>query len=77
MKFAIERILKAAFLLALSVHLAQADEKVMVDRVLVIVNEGVITQSEFDFRYQSLLQDLKRENAQLPPELPVRPDGPP
>lgn len=69
MKFAIERILKAAFLLALSVHLAQADEKVMVDRVLVIVNEEVITQSEFDFRYQSLLQDLKRENAQLPPDL--------
>ncbi len=40
------------------------------DRVLVIVNEDVITQAEFDYRLQSVVADLQRDNKAIPPELP-------
>lgn len=39
----------------------------MMDRVLVIVNEDVITQSEFDYRMVTVLADLKNSNQQQPP----------
>ena len=53
----------------LSTSLVHAAEQSLMDRVLVIVNEDVITQSEFDYRYQSLLEDLKRNNSRLPANL--------
>ena len=34
----------------------------MVDRVLVIVNEDVITQSEFDYRLATIAEDIKQQN---------------
>ncbi len=36
------------------------------DKVLVIVNEDVITQSEFDFRLQSVMADLQRNGTKKP-----------
>lgn len=52
--------------LASSHALAQELTTEMMDRVLVIVNEDVITQSEFEYRYQSIVQDLQRDNRPLP-----------
>lgn len=49
--------------------ISSAADKTMMDRVLVIVNEDVITQSEFDYRYESLLQDLKKDNRPLPEDI--------
>lgn len=46
--------------------LSQSPEKNMMDRVLVIVNEDVITQTEFDYRYSTLLKDLQKNNTPLP-----------
>ena len=40
------------------------------DRVLVIVNEDVVTQSEFDYRIRTLLQDLRTASKPIPPNLP-------
>lgn len=37
------------------------------DRVLVIVNEEVITQSEFDYRMQTVLAEIKKDSDQPPP----------
>lgn len=62
-------ILAASLLMAFNITSAQVLKQDMMDRVLVIVNEDVITQSEFDYRYASLLQDLKRANKQLPPDI--------
>lgn len=39
------------------------------DRVLVIVNEDVVTQSEFDYRMRTLLQDLQTASKPVPPDL--------
>lgn len=40
-----------------------------VDRVLVIVNEDVITQSEFDYRIDTVLADIRESGKQAPPDL--------
>lgn len=59
-----------AITLLLSVVVASnAADEAMMDRVLVIVNEEVITQSEFDYRYDSLLQDLKKDNRPFPEDI--------
>ncbi|MBT8114573.1 MAG: peptidylprolyl isomerase [Arenicella sp.] len=43
----------------------------LMDRVLVIVNEDVITQSEFDHRLQTVTADLRQNGvSELPPNLP-------
>ena len=47
-----------------SVHAA------FMDRVLVIVNEDVITQAEFDYRLQSVVADFQAKNQAVPPNLP-------
>ena len=39
------------------------------DRVLVIVNEDVITQAEFDYRLQSVVADFQANNQAVPPNL--------
>lgn len=41
----------------------------MMDRVLVIVNEEVITQSEFDYRLATVRGELQRNGGQAPPDL--------
>ena len=51
-------------LFAGSVHAA------FMDRVLVIVNEDVITQAEFDYRLQSVVADFQAKNQAVPPNLP-------
>ena len=61
--------LAVVLLVVLSSNSIHAAEQEMMDRVLVIVNEDVITQSEFNYRYESLLADLTRENRQLPPNI--------
>jgi len=38
------------------------------DRVLVIVNEDVITQSEFEIRKRALLAEMDQPESELPPE---------
>jgi len=40
------------------------------DRVLVIVNEDVITQAEFDYRLKSVAQDFRNSQEPVPPNLP-------
>jgi peptidyl-prolyl cis-trans isomerase SurA len=62
-------IMVVALLLASSSNSIYAVEQQMMDRVLVIVNEDVITQSEFNYRYESLIKDLEREKRQLPPNI--------
>lgn len=50
--------------------LAPITDAAMVDRVLVIVNDDVITQSEFDFRRVTLVSELQRNNSEaLPADL--------
>jgi peptidyl-prolyl cis-trans isomerase SurA len=39
------------------------------DKVLVIVNEDVITQSEFEYRLQSVMAELQRSDAEKPEDL--------
>lgn len=48
--------------IAASVSLAAQQESAFMDRVLVIVNEDVITQSEFDYRLQTVLQEFNETN---------------
>src|SRR5690554_4169045 len=45
---------------------AQA-ETVVLDRVIAVVDEGVVLQSEFDERRDSVLQRLQGQYEQLPP----------
>ncbi len=40
------------------------------DRVLVIVNEDVITQAEFDYRLKSVIQDFRTSEREVPQDLP-------
>ena len=40
------------------------------DRVLVIVNEDVITQAEFDYRLQSVIADFQSKQQPVPADLP-------
>ena len=40
------------------------------DRVLVIVNEDVITQAEFDYRLQSVVADFQSKQQPVPADLP-------
>lgn len=44
-------------------------QQAMMDRVLVIVNEDVITQSEFDYRYKTIVGEMQAANQPLPPDL--------
>jgi len=55
-------------LLALSV--ASTGARAFNDRVLAIVNEDVITQSEFDYRINSILQELQVKSQPVPADLP-------
>ena len=41
----------------------------MVDRVLVIVNEDVITQTEFEYRRITLMSELQRSGQQIPADI--------
>jgi len=68
MKSHLTTILKSSLVLcALGATSVWAD---MVDRVLVIVNEDVITQSEFDYRLVTLKAEMEREGgANLPADL--------
>lgn len=58
----------AASLLMLATSIANAQEA-MVDRVLVIVNEDVITQTEFDYRHKTIVGEMQAANQPIPPEL--------
>ncbi|NND82738.1 MAG: hypothetical protein HKN50_09960 [Gammaproteobacteria bacterium] len=65
--FNFARIL-AAPMLFLAATQTQAQ---FMDRVLVIVNEDVITQSEYDNRLETVIADLQQDGAtQIPPDLP-------
>jgi len=58
----------AIIAMAASVSLAAQQKFAFMDRVLVIVNEDVITQSEFDYRLATVLQDFD-ENKPVPADL--------
>ncbi len=58
----------AASTLILITSIATGQES-MVDRVLVIINEDVITQSEFDYRYDTIVSEMQAANQPIPPEL--------
>ena len=60
-------IRRLAFVTMLLCYCAIARAEV-IDRVLVIVNEDVITKSEFDHRMSSVLGEAKRNNKQSLPE---------
>jgi len=52
------------------VGVANSVAMAIVDRVLVIVNEDVVTQSEFNYRMKTVLQDFKASNRAIPNDLP-------
>ncbi len=52
------------FWIAIFLLPAQAD---FTDRVLVVVNEDVITQSQFEYRVSGILADMQAQNIELPP----------
>lgn len=54
-------------LVLLSIAIGSANAQLpVVDRVLVIVNEDVITQSEFDYRKASIVNDMRAANRPVP-----------
>jgi len=59
-------VAKAALVVSVSASAQQGTA--FMDRVLVIVNEDVITQSEFDYRLQTVAQEFNETN-QAPPDL--------
>ncbi len=64
--------LTALLLLVISALLAGGTPALaagFMDRVLVIVNEDVITQSEFDYRMLTVKQDLEQSSKPVPPNL--------
>ncbi len=67
MKTLIRNIPLVAMLL-LSISAAAQNSTAFMDRVLVIVNEDVITQSEFDYRLQTVMQEFNDTNPP-PPDL--------
>jgi peptidyl-prolyl cis-trans isomerase SurA len=62
------KYLSINILVCVSLLVAQSDMAIAEysDKVLVIVNEDVITQSEFDYRLQSVLTELQRNNTEKP-----------
>ncbi len=60
--------LVATAALAVGVSATAQQSTAFMDRVLVIVNEDVITQSEFDYRLQTVAQEFNEAN-QAPPDL--------
>lgn len=62
---------KSFFLmLLLALSIASSGARAFNDRVLAIVNEDVITQSEFDYRINSILQELQVKSQPVPADLP-------
>ena len=53
----------AIVVMAASVSLAAQQKFAFMDRVLVIVNEDVITQSEFDYRLATLMREYDKSKA--------------
>ena len=62
------RITAAIVAITVSFSAAAQRSPTFMDRVLVIVNEDVITQSEFDYRLLTVMQEFNEEN-QPPPNL--------
>jgi len=58
----------AIVIIAVSASAVAQQTSAFMDRVLVIVNEDVITQSEFDYRLKTIEQDIK-DAGQRPPNL--------
>lgn len=61
-------ILSAAGALALTLTTTASAETQMLDKVIAIVGEGVVLQSEFKERKQQVMQRLRGQYDQLPPE---------
>ncbi|WP_353411596.1 peptidylprolyl isomerase [Arenicella sp. 4NH20-0111] len=64
-----QRMIKTIFISLLLITLSLGSVKAqlpVVDRVLVIVNEDVITQSEFDYRKASIVNDMLAANRAVP-----------
>ncbi|KAB2312511.1 molecular chaperone SurA [Betaproteobacteria bacterium SCN2] len=58
----------AGFVLACCAGLAQAAPSIIeVDQIAAVVNDEVITRSELEQRYQTAMQQLRRQNIQMPP----------
>ena len=58
-------------LLSLLLGVTNASQAAFIDRVLVIVNEEVITQSEFNHRLQTVRAEIRQSGAtDIPPDLP-------
>lgn len=57
------------FLLLSSIGV-QATTAELVDRVLVIVNDDVITQSEYDYRLRTIMPEIEASGKVAPPDLP-------
>lgn len=62
--FKLRHLLLSAFSTVLFIQSVSAE---MMDRVLVVVNEDVITQSEFDYRKATVLGELQRNPGQAVP----------
>jgi len=60
--------LLAGFVLACCAGLAQAAPSIIeVDQIAAVVNDEVITRGELEQRYQTAMQQLRRQNIQMPP----------
>ncbi len=62
-------IKSAATMLCVVVSASVLAQSTFMDRVLVIINEDVITQSEFDYRMNTISREFTAENP-APPDLP-------
>lgn len=59
--------LTACFLLACSIAVPAAPAIQLVDQIVAIVNDEIITRSELEQRYQTAIKQLRRQNIQQPP----------
>lgn len=65
----VKSIVGASLAIVMVVTTVFATASAITDRVLVIVNEDVITQSEFDYRLDTLMQEFKSSDRALPEDL--------
>ncbi|MBT8143124.1 MAG: peptidylprolyl isomerase [Gammaproteobacteria bacterium] len=61
-------LLLAAISLCLPVHAELSDDGLLLDRIVAVVNDGVVLQSEFEAQLQSIRRGLNAQGVALPPE---------
>ncbi len=68
-RFALRAFRFVSMLVLVAVYGSATAQNAMTDRVLVIINDDVITQTEFDYRRSGIINDLKASGREIPPGL--------